>query len=256
MFCTNCGAENQDTSRACKLCGTPLLAAAGDQAYPGLAKTSAKAIASLVCGILFFFLPTAILAVIFGHLAVSEIRKSAGRLAGHGIAMTGLVLGYLGVAMIPLIVAAILIPHMIRSPVAIHEASAMGSMRTINSAAYRYNSAYANGYPPSLEVMDGAGTGTPSCDHAQLIDVQLAQGLKAGYVFTYVALSAQDRMPPARSLKAPSPGCSQAGAQRYRLTADPIKRGTTGWRSFYTDESGVIRYGINNGATADSPPIN
>jgi Domain of unknown function (DUF4190) len=58
------------------------------------AQTSGKAIASLVCGLFLFAFPLSILAVIFGHLSVSEIRKSSGRLKGEGIAIAGLVLGY------------------------------------------------------------------------------------------------------------------------------------------------------------------
>jgi hypothetical protein len=44
-----------------------------------------------------FAFPLSILAIIFGHLSLSEIRKSAGRLKGEGMAIAGLVLGYVGV---------------------------------------------------------------------------------------------------------------------------------------------------------------
>ncbi|MGC1167958.1 MAG: DUF4190 domain-containing protein, partial [Candidatus Acidiferrales bacterium] len=71
--------------------------------------TSGKAIASLICGIFTLFLPASIAAIILGHLSLSEIRKSAGRLGGRGVASAGLVLGYAGIALIPfiLIIAAI-----------------------------------------------------------------------------------------------------------------------------------------------------
>lgn len=42
-----------------------------------------------------FFMP--FLAVIFGHLAKNEIRRSQGAKTGDGIATAGLILGYLGV---------------------------------------------------------------------------------------------------------------------------------------------------------------
>ena len=50
-------------------------------------------------------------------MSLSEIRKSAGRIGGQGIAITGLVLGYLGIVIIPfiLIVAAIAIPNLLRA---------------------------------------------------------------------------------------------------------------------------------------------
>lgn len=58
--------------------------------------TSGLAIASLVCGLLSLisFPYLAIAAVICGHLALGEIRSSGGFVEGRGIAITGLVLGY------------------------------------------------------------------------------------------------------------------------------------------------------------------
>jgi hypothetical protein len=37
--------------------------------------------------------------------------------------------------------------------------------------------------------------------------------------------------------------------------ADPMTRGTTGQRSFYTDQTGVIRYNMEAPATTDSPML-
>jgi hypothetical protein len=54
------------------------------------------AIASLILGILFVLFPLSIPAVVFGHIALSQIKRSAGRLGGAGLAIAGLVLGYLG----------------------------------------------------------------------------------------------------------------------------------------------------------------
>jgi hypothetical protein len=65
------------------------------------------AVLSFTCGWLF----TAIPAVICGHIARSKIRKSGGALGGKGIATTGLILGYIGLALgimgIPLLVSMI-----------------------------------------------------------------------------------------------------------------------------------------------------
>src|ERR1700680_3663115 len=108
MFCTRCGMENPNDGRFCTRCGAaseapgtrpPSAALSADlrQAPSGPVETSRKAIGSLICGLLFFFIPTAIIAVVLGHLSLSEIRKSAGQIKGHGMAVAGLVLGYLGV---------------------------------------------------------------------------------------------------------------------------------------------------------------
>ena len=88
-------------------------------------ETSVKAILSLVCGLLFFIPFLFIAAIVFGHLALSEIRKSAGRLKGEGIAIAGLVLGYIEIAGIPflLIIAAIAIPNLLRARMAANESS-------------------------------------------------------------------------------------------------------------------------------------
>ena len=61
-----------------------------------LPKTSGAAIASLVCGILGFLTGpiTGIPALITGHIARNKIRNSGGTLAGSGMALTGLILGY------------------------------------------------------------------------------------------------------------------------------------------------------------------
>ena len=69
-------------------------------------KTDNKAIASLVFGCLFFLFPSALLAIILGHLSLSEIRKSAGRMKGKGLAATGLVLGYFGLVAVTIFLIA------------------------------------------------------------------------------------------------------------------------------------------------------
>ena len=70
----------------------------------------ALAVVSLVCGILgWTLLPFlgSIAAVICGHLARSEIRRAPDRLEGDGLAVAGLVLGYLSIALGVLVVLAI-----------------------------------------------------------------------------------------------------------------------------------------------------
>jgi type IV pilus assembly protein PilA len=57
------------------------------------------------------------------------------------------------IAMI-LIIAAIAIPNLHRSRIAASETSAVGPMRTVNTAANTYGSTYGNGLPPKAA---GAG---------------------------------------------------------------------------------------------------
>jgi uncharacterized protein DUF1707/uncharacterized protein DUF4190 len=65
---------------------------------PAIGQTSGLAAGALVCGILELFTAglTAIPAVILGHMARGEIRRTGKR--GDGMAIAGLVLGYLAIA--------------------------------------------------------------------------------------------------------------------------------------------------------------
>jgi len=274
MYCQNCGTTNPDSGQFCSKCGSPLTAAAAVRPttgpgavgggsfatlppFDGNPRTSGKATASLVCGIFTFLFPASIAAIILGHISLSEIRRSAGRLAGRGLATTGLVLGYLGLMIFPImIVAAIAIPNLLRSRMAANEASAVGSLRTIDVAAVQYASGYENGFPSTFEVFGYGEKIVGDCNHAGLIDRRLASGQKSGYVFTYTPQFPNDASGPVVSPKAAARGCTSGGASGFTVAADPLQRGTTGVRSFFTDQTGVIRYSANGeSATADSPPL-
>ena len=64
-------------------------------------QSSGLAIASLILGILSLFMAllTGIPAVICGHLSLSRIKRAQGALTGRGMAITGLILGYLGISL-------------------------------------------------------------------------------------------------------------------------------------------------------------
>jgi Domain of unknown function (DUF4190)/zinc-ribbon domain len=274
MFCMKCGATNPDSGRFCAACGAPLV---GQTTLPGAAlpigaalsvpgigpgyaaptQTDGKAIASLICGICFFIFPAAVAAIILGHLSLSEIKRDAGRLTGRGMATAGLVLGYAGVLFIPfiLIVAAIAIPNLLLVRTAANEASAAASLRTIASAAFIYSTKYSNGYPPSLVAIDGTADGAASCDHAQLLDSELASGRRRGYVFTYTPVPNGEIEARTLSAQAKANGCTVPGAESFTITAEPLRRGTTGTKSFFVDQTGVIRVEENGTAGADSPVL-
>jgi len=291
VFCAQCGSANADEAKFCMKCGaavqgTPPVvsapappstgyaqpgsspsAAAGPTPYApplpshysGAPEMSGKAIGSLICGILFFFFPIAIVAVVLGHLSLSDIRKSTGRLTGRGVAIAGLVLGYMGLSVIPiLIVAAIAIPNLLRARMAANEASAVESLRTINTTNIQYVTAYGNGYAPSLEILGGlAGETSADCNHALLIDAKLESGEMNGYRFSYTLQQPRDGAEQVLSKDAVARGCRTPGSSAgYSVLAEPVAQGTTGQRSFYTDATGTIRYSEGGTATADSTPLN
>ena len=70
-------------------------------------RTSGLAIASMVLGILWIYWLGSILAIIFGHIAISQSGKDPS-LRGKGMAIAGIVLGYvgLGILVLAIIVAA------------------------------------------------------------------------------------------------------------------------------------------------------
>jgi Domain of unknown function (DUF4190)/DUF1707 SHOCT-like domain len=78
--------------------------------YPGLVgrRTNSMAVASLVCGIgqIFFWFVAGIPAIVFGHIARRQIRETGE--AGEGMALAGLIMGYLGVLLPLLIVVGVL----------------------------------------------------------------------------------------------------------------------------------------------------
>jgi hypothetical protein len=103
-------------------------------------KTSALAIWSLVLGILSlvcFTIFAAIPGVICGHKALSRIKRSGGTLNGQGLAIAGLVTGYLGIAwailFIPLMLA-IAIPNFVKARDTSMQNTCINNLRQIDGA--------------------------------------------------------------------------------------------------------------------------
>jgi hypothetical protein len=70
------------------------------------ATTNGLAVASLVAGLVWFAWLGSICAVIFGHIALGQIKESGGRETGRGLAIGGLALGYIGIAWLLIFLAA------------------------------------------------------------------------------------------------------------------------------------------------------
>ena len=138
------------------------------------------------------------------------------------------------VVAIILIIAAIAIPNLLRSKMAANEASAVATMRTLNTSAVAYSTTYGN-YPPTLASLGPATT--PSSTAADLVDSVLGKdpATKSGYTFVWVGTG--------------SP------VSAYTLTATPVTQGTSGQRGFFTNQSGVIRADPAGTATSASTPL-
>ena len=75
------------------------------QVYVVQAKTNGMAIASLVLGILWLWWLGSVLALIFGYVGKNQIDRSGGRESGRGMAIAGIVLGWIGVGTLLLFIA-------------------------------------------------------------------------------------------------------------------------------------------------------
>jgi len=74
---------------------------------PSASKTNGLAVASLVCGIVGCFTVTAIVAIVLGFIARNQIEQSGGTQQGSGMALAGIILGFvwIGLSFIQLAVA-------------------------------------------------------------------------------------------------------------------------------------------------------
>lgn len=138
-----------------------------------------------------------------------------------------------------LIVAAIAVPNLLRSRIAANQASAVSSLRTLNTAEVAYSTTFGSGFSVNMaSLAPPAGAGIASSSAAGLIDSVLAMGAKSGYTFTY------------------SPGSSDAtgSINTYSLNAGPDNN-STGTDYYYSDQSGIIRMNSTTAASSTDSPL-
>ena len=137
------------------------------------------------------------------------------------------------VVAIILIIAAIAIPNLIKSKMAANESSAVGSLRTLNTAEVGFASQCPDvGFADTLGKLGGTAG---DCAAIGLIDSTLSSGTKSGYNFAIG-------------------GTTGTPVTTYTFTAIPVST-SSGKRNFFTDQTGVIRYSARGAANADSEPI-
>jgi prepilin-type N-terminal cleavage/methylation domain-containing protein len=147
------------------------------------------------------------------------------------------------------IIAAIAVPGLLRARMSGNEASAIGSLRAINSSQSTYaSSCAANGYAQTLVDLStpapGSNQGFISPDLSKDpsrksgYDVALAKDASVGVVVQTVAANT----------------CNKSvndAYSSYYAAADPATRGQTGQRSFATDTRGTIYF--DNAAAIVNP---
>ena len=142
------------------------------------------------------------------------------------------------------IIAAIAVPGLLRARMSGNEASAIGSLRAINSGESTYSSSCGgNGYAVTLDDLVKPAAGST----AGFISPDLSTNgvTKSGYVVNLAA----DAGAAVVTLAAATCNASAASAVSSYFAEDhPVTVGSTGQRSFGTDTRGTI-YFLNTGAT-------
>jgi hypothetical protein len=141
-----------------------------------------------------------------------------------------------------LIAAAVAIPNLIRSRIAANESSAIGSVRTVNTAQVTYSVTFPKrGFASNLASLglNPHGPNAYSPEHAGLLDQSLANDsckgdawcTKSGFQFRVTAL------------------CKLQVCKDYVVLATPVSA-NTGKRNFCSTSDGLIRFKLGNPITA------
>jgi type IV pilus assembly protein PilA len=137
------------------------------------------------------------------------------------------------VVAIILIIASIAIPSLMRARMNANEASAVGSIRTINSGMISYMSTFPTiGFPATLSALGGTSCAPPSPASACLIPSDLAAGSKSGYNFTLT-------------------GVSGSPAATYQVIGSPSVANSTGVRYFCSFADSMVRASVTPIAACD-----
>ncbi len=131
-----------------------------------------------------------------------------------------------------LVIAAIAVPKMNRQLMAAHEMAAIRQITTIHQAETQYYSQFGK-YAESLVALGPPASGAAGPAAADLIPKNLAEGKNSGFLFTV-----------------------QPTPTGYAVTAVPEAFGSSGSRTFYSDQTLVVRQSLTQEpANATSPEI-
>jgi len=132
-----------------------------------------------------------------------------------------------------LIIITIAVPKYQKTQIFVRETAAIKAIQTIHQMEIQYQSQYGR-YAVSLTELGPPASGSASPAAADLIGNDLSNGVNKGYKFTLTG--------------------TQGG---YVINANPVNFGSDGTRTFYSDQSMVIRQNFGQEpATATSPELN
>jgi len=116
-----------------------------------------------------------------------------------------------------LIILGVALPRLNQARITANEMSAIRSVTVIHTAEQQYMSQYGK-FASSLDELGPPTSGASSATAADLLSGDLAKGEKQGFHFTL-----------------------QANPAGYTINANPVSFGTTGKRTFFSDQSMTIR---------------
>ncbi len=208
---------------------------------PAPGQSNGVATVSLVCGICVFvlfplFFLFAIAAVVCGHVAHSKIKASGGTLGGSGAATAGLVMGYLGIAGVPVIglLAAMAIPAFQKVRQNSHEAAVRNNLVQIWHGAEQQMMESGAESVSYSELLSGGMLGQPlkpitgeSYDGIVIhrgdesLEVTLANGRTVTYFAGSPAGGGNDGMAPATADEDQPTEAPEAGATESPTADEP-----------------------------------
>lgn len=131
-----------------------------------------------------------------------------------------------------LIILAIALPKFNKVTMSSREMAAQATMRTLHAAEAQYYSTYGR-YAVSLQELGKPTSGSATAAAADLISADLAKGEKQGYKYNL-----------------------QGTPSGYTINADPVAFGSSGGRTFFTDQSQEIhQHSGQEPATLNDPEI-
>ena len=136
------------------------------------------------------------------------------------------------------ILCAIAVPRLLNSRRAANEASAISTMRAINSVEASYQSTIGEGNFADLSTLVTN----------RLLDTTFGSSVKSGYQFAATPSAAGVRPASyfASAVPAVTDGISQSGSRRFGVCDDGVLRGDTGMTAFATRDEVMMTPGLNN----------
>lgn len=181
------------------------------------------AIASLVIGIISLITCGgacigALLALIFGIIALMRVKRDPATFGGKGLAIAGIVVSVVSAAG-GSVVGAIAVPNMLKAQREAHETAAVSNLKTLQAGEKTYQLTKGKGAFGDLKELGDEG----------IIDSSLASGVKDGYRFEVRLFTSPDGKPMFDATAIPtSTGAFGTGKWSYGCNEDYFIFGTEG----------------------------